>query len=208
MDTDLTIRIIKDVVLSFAAITGAYIAIKGLGAWRAQLKGKSEYDLSRRILIALFTYRDAIDGVRHPMMFSAEMPYPDEAKAKAMSDKEIRHHGKAKAYHLRLGKVKNARMSLYADLLEAEAIWDGELNALFGKLYELEQELVSRVRTHLVVGDPHGDTKHQKKAALHDEQTRDVLFGHLHDEDDEYRTDFSVGVEAIEAYLKPKLRGH
>lgn len=191
-----------------AAITGAYIAIKGLGTWRRQLKGQSEYDLSRRILVALFTYRDAIDGVRHPMMFTAEMPYPDEGRAKHMSDKEIHHHGKAKAYHLRLGKVKNARKSLYTDLLEAEALWDNELNKLFQTLYELEQELVSKVRNHLVVANPGGDAKHKKKTAQIDSQTRNVLHDNLHDEDDEYRTDFTFGVEAIEAYLKPKLRGH
>lgn len=95
METDLIIRFIKDVVLSIAAVTGAYIAIKGLGAWRGSLGGNRN-ELSRRILIALFAYRDAIDGVRHPMMFSAEMPYPNEARAKRMSDKEIHHHGKAK----------------------------------------------------------------------------------------------------------------
>ena len=60
--------IIKDAAVTGAAITGAFVAFKGLGTWRRQLKGLSEYELSRRILVTLFKYRDAINGVRHPAM--------------------------------------------------------------------------------------------------------------------------------------------
>lgn len=208
MDSDLLVTITKDIALTAAAITGTVIAIKGLGTWRQQLKGQSDYELSRRILVALFIYRDAIDGVRHPMMISAEMPYPEEAKAKHMNDREIHHHGKSKAYHSRIEKVKHARKSLYTDLLEAEALWDNELNTLFDTLYHLEQELIAKIRNHLVVADPRGDEKHKKKTAEKNNQTRDIMFDSLSDEGDEYKLEFTSGVEAIEAYLKPKLRGH
>lgn len=57
------------------------------------------------------------------------------------------------------------------------------------------------------MNDPHGDTKHQKKSVEIDSQTRDVMYDNLNDDDDAYRTDFTFGVEAIEVYLKPKLRG-
>ncbi len=56
------ISVVKDIVLSGAAITGAVVAVKGLGTWQRQLKGQSEYELSRRILVTVFKYRDAIDG--------------------------------------------------------------------------------------------------------------------------------------------------
>lgn len=43
--------------------------------------------------------------------------------------------------------MKDARKSLYTELLEAEAIWDNELHDLFRALYELEKELVSKSGT-------------------------------------------------------------
>lgn len=45
---------LKDLVFTGAAITGAVVAVKGLGTWQRQLKGQSEYELSRRILVTLF----------------------------------------------------------------------------------------------------------------------------------------------------------
>ena len=127
------VSLIKDVVLSGAAITGAVVAIKGLGTWQKQLKGQSEYELSRRILVSVFKYRDAINGVRHPAMWAYEMPSPPEDEAKAMSREQICFYGTSKAYQARCYKVQTERTSLYADLLEAEAIWGNELKELFKK---------------------------------------------------------------------------
>jgi len=45
--------LVKNLILSGAAITGAVVAIKGLSTWQRQLEGQSEYDLSRRILVSL-----------------------------------------------------------------------------------------------------------------------------------------------------------
>ena len=210
IDTEF-VRIAKDIVLSAAAITGAVIAIKGLGAWRRQIKGQTEYDLARRILVSLFMYRDAIDRVRHPMMLSAEMPYPPEEKAKHMTDPQIMHHGRSHAYFARLGKVTNARKTLYADLLEAEALWSNELNSKFKTLYDLERELVTKIRHHLLLADPAKSEKHKKSISKIDNQARDIMYENLRfedEEEDEYKMEFKSGIEAIESYLKSKLSGH
>lgn len=111
-----------DLVLSSAAITGAVVAVKGLGTWQRQLKGQSEYELSRRILVSVFKYRDAINGVRNPVMWAYEMPSPPEEEAVKMSREQIRFYGTSKAYQARWDKVQTEKASLYADLLEAEAI--------------------------------------------------------------------------------------
>ncbi len=47
------ISVLKDILLSACAVTGAFVAVKGLNTWRRQLRGQSEYDLSRRILVSL-----------------------------------------------------------------------------------------------------------------------------------------------------------
>lgn len=77
-------EVAKDLILSTAAITGAYVAVSALGAWKEQLKGKTDYDLSRRILITIFKCRDAIEVLRHPIMSGNEMPMPSEEEARKM----------------------------------------------------------------------------------------------------------------------------
>ncbi len=91
-------------MLSGAAITGAVVAVKGLGTWQRQLKGQSEYELSRRILVALFKYRDAITGVRHPAMWAYEMSSPPEEEATKMSREQLRF-----MVHLKLTKQDGTR---------------------------------------------------------------------------------------------------
>lgn len=120
-------ELITDVITSGAALTAAVVAVRGLSTWQHQLKGQSEYDLARRILVSVFKYRDALIGVRHPAMWANEMPYPSKEKADTMTQDQIRFYGIAEAYQARWDKVQEQRTSLYTDLLESEAIWGNEL---------------------------------------------------------------------------------
>jgi len=200
-----TITLLKDLVLSGAAITGAVVAVKGLGTWQRQLKGQSEYELSRRILVSVFKYRDAINGVRHPAMWAYEMPSPPQEEAEKMSREQISFYGTSKAYQARWDKVQAERTSLYADLLEAEAIWGAELKQLFKKVFNLEHELFTRIRHYIELINP--DTSDAKKEAITkiDNKARDIMYDDLSEEPDEYKKDLISAIEQIEKYLKPKL---
>ena len=197
--------LLKDLILSGAVITGTVVAIKGLSTWQRQLKGQSEYDLSRRILVSLFKYRDTINGVRHPAMWTYEMPTPPDEDAKGMSRDQISFYSTSKAYQARLDKVQNVRTNLYADLLEAEALWGDELKELFKVVFDLEHELFTSIRHYIELINP--DTNEASKEAIRniDKKRRDIMYDDLSDEGDEYKNDFKVGVENIEKYLKPKL---
>lgn len=197
--------LVKDLILSGVAITGAVVAIKGLGTWKRQLRGQFEYELSRRILVTLFKYRDAINGVRHPVMWAYEMPNPPEDESKSMSREHVQFHGTSKAYQARWDKVQTERTSLYADLLEGEAIWGDELKKLFKALFNLEHELFTSVRHYIGLINP--DTGDASKEAIRkiDKNRRDIIYDDLSEDGDEYKKDFQRGVEEIEDYLKPKL---
>lgn len=199
------VTLLKDLVLSGAAITGAVVAVKGLGTWQRQLKGQSEYELSRRILVSVFKYRDAINGVRHPAMWAYEMPSPPEEEAKTMSREQIRFYGTSKAYQARWDKVQAERTTLYADLLEAEAIWGTELQQLFKGVFDLEHELFTRIRHYVELINP--DTDEASKEAIRniDKKARDIMYDNLSEEPDEYKQDLIRAIEEIEKYLKPKL---
>lgn len=197
--------LIKDIILSIAAIVGALVAFKGLNTWKLQHQGQSEYELSRRILVTLFKYRDAISAARHPAIFSYEMPAPSENESKNMSQNQIQFYGHSKAYQARWDKVQEQRTNLYADLLESEAIWDDELKKLFKVLFNLEYELLTNIQHHINLINPDID-EHKKEAIRNiDKNKRDILYDNLSEEGDEYRKDFLLGVEEIEKYLKPKL---
>lgn len=201
------VALLRDLIISGAAITGAVIAIKGLNTWQRQLKGKSEYDLSRRILISLFKYRDAINGVRNPAMWSYEMPHPPEDEAKNMSRDEISYYGTLKAYEARWDKVYTEKTNLYADLLEAEALWGTQLKEYFSEVYNLENELFSYIRNYLTVSNP--KTNNARKEAIEKilHKKRDIMYDDFgEDEKEEFKSELKNGIDKIEKYLKPKLR--
>jgi len=198
--------LLKDIILSSAAITGAIVAVKGLGTWQRQLKGKSEYELSRRILVTLFKYRDAINGVRNPRVWADEMPIPSQDKAKTMSDEEIHFYGKSKAYEARWDNVRREKTALYADLLEAEAIWGDGLRDLFKNVFDLEHELLTRIRHYIELINP--DTKEESKKAIRefDAKKRDIIFDSLGEDPDDFKSDLISAINDVKKYLKPKLR--
>ena len=182
-----TVALLKDIIIAGAAITGAVVAVKGLGTWQRQLKGQSEYELSRRILATLFKYRDAINRVRHPWMDVQEMPYPTEDEAKGKSREQISFYGRSKAYQARWDKVQAERTSLYADLLEAEVIWGNELKNLFENVFNLEHELLISIRHSMELGDPDAEEADKKAIRKIDQNRRNILHDDLSDEGDEYK---------------------
>lgn len=197
--------IIKDLIVAGAAITAAIVAVKGLDTWRRQLKGHSEYELSRRILVALFKYRDAVNGVRHPAIWNYEMPKPSEEEIKSMDSDQIRYYGTSKAYQARWEKVQEQRTSLYADLLEAEAFWGNELNTHFNEIFSLQHELFTKIRHHLELINPEVP-EHAKDAIRRiDEKKRDIMYDDLAEKPDKFKSDLIAAIKKVEVYLKPKL---
>ena len=201
------IEMLKDLILSAAAITGAIVAIKGLSTWQKQLKGQVEYALARRLLVSLFKYRDAINDARHPVVRAQEKSFPPEEKAKEMSQEQIHFYGLGEAYQARWNKVQSERVNLCADLLEAEALWGDELKRLFKTIYDLEHELSMNIRLYLEAKNPETDDGLRRATHKIRKERRDIMYDDLSDEGDDYKKEFRKGVENIERYLKPKL-GH
>jgi len=133
------------------------------------------------------------------------MPSSPQKEAVKMSREQIRFYGTSKAYQARWDKVQTERTTLYADLLEAEAIWGTELKGLFKEVFNLEHELFTRIRNYVELINP--DTDKASKEAIRniDKKTRDIMYDNLSDEPDEYKQELISAIEKIEKYLKPKL---
>lgn len=202
----LMIGVLKDLVLTAAAVTGAYVAIKGLGTWRRQLRGQSEYELSRRILLTLFKYREAMNGARNPVMWAHEMPSLPREEAAVLTDEQVHFFGVSKAYQNRWDKVLEQRRLLDADLLESEVMWSGDLRVICAPIFKLESELAGAIRRNLDLRNPDKDDETKTHIELFNKRVRDVLYEDLGVDVDPFKKDLSGAVIEVEKYLKPKLR--
>jgi hypothetical protein len=106
---------------------GVWIAYQGLQTWRAQLVGKTEYDLARRLLRGVLEVRDQIAAVRGPFMSAGEMvtALKEDQAGEEPNLLDSRQHKKATAlaYDRRWQGISHAVADMRPDLLEAEALW-------------------------------------------------------------------------------------
>jgi hypothetical protein len=198
--------IVNNSVLTIAAVVGAYVALRGLSTWNRQLKGGVEYDLTRRILKCTYRLREAIKGVRNPLMWGNEMPTPPEIEASKMSKEQLRHYGLANAYQKRWDKVTNIRIDLQTEMLEAEAIWGRVVFEKFEPVFKLQQELLSSVHAYISTCNPNESEQSRTAYQKIMQEQRDILYDLSSESPDEFTQDVTRAIETIESFLKPHLR--
>lgn len=198
-------EIITAIISAIGTSGGLWIAYQGLSTWKKQLKGNTEYDLSRRIIVSLLKHKSAINSVRFPAMFSNEMPEPPEDDIDYKDHSKRSFYGKSQAYQARWEKVQNASTELRADLMEAEAIWGDEFVDLFKKLFELEHELFMAVRNHLDATNPFSSNESRQAMQQIIREKREILYDHLTEDGDDFKNELNTEVKKIKEHLSRHL---
>ena len=116
--------IIKEILVSIAAIVASVVAIKGLRLWRNQLKGTTEYQISKRLLERVFALRDKIRVARFPFVSSAELSQRERKEDENPRERTI--NDQAFAYSERLKIVDKTKSDLQIVKFEAIALWGEE----------------------------------------------------------------------------------
>lgn len=197
--------VIKDIVLTLTAITGAIVAMKGLSTWKRQISGQANYNLSKSLLINLFKYRDIINSIRHPFMSGSELQQPSQEELAKMDEKQVRFYGTHKAYEARWKRIAEVRAEIYANLIEAEALWGDEISKLWEEIAKKEHDLLIALRDCLEFLNP--DVDRRDKEYLKDEHrnVRRVVFSSGND--DKFKSEFESKLDEMTSYIKQKLKG-
>lgn len=198
-----TAPVIKDVVLTGAAIIAAYVGLKGLGAWKSQLVGNTEYELAKQILRSVYEVRDALSSVRNPFMQYSQEPDLPEEKLKELNQQEKQWHAKAQAFQKRWEPVPKAASGLDALLLEAEVVWGSSVKEKVRPLNGLVGELLWAIQDHLEATNP--NNAHEKQDPDEVKTRRRIMYARG-DEKDEYQQKLTKAIQGIENELKPHIR--
>lgn len=145
-----TIGMIKDIALTAAALVGAWVALKGLNAWREQTCGKDEYALAKRILSAIYRYEIAAAHVRDPFyweMFEDQHTSANqETSDSGGTTAEKEDHA---AYERRGNELSDIFHTIWIEKIEAEILWGKDVSKLFDQLERLNHWLLYKLRVHL-----------------------------------------------------------
>src|SRR5215216_7272461 len=101
--------LIKDLCTGAAALVASYVALAGLDTWKKQLTANAERELARRVLIAVYKVRDAINDCR---LIATDIDSVTVDITQRIHEKKFE-------------KLDEAKADLDAELLEAEAVWAG-----------------------------------------------------------------------------------
>ena len=70
---------ISDILVGLSAIAVVALGYTGLQQWKRELKGRSKFELARRIALNAFDYRDRFNDARNMFTFPGE--WADRARA-------------------------------------------------------------------------------------------------------------------------------
>lgn len=195
------IGVFKDAVLLGCAITGAIVAVKGLNTWKRQISGQSDYNLSKNLLISIYKYRDAINSVRSPFV---EYPAPTEEDLKNMNRDEANFKGVFNVYEKRWEAVREQSSNIYANLIEAEALWDKKLSEMWKGVKKKEVKLYLQLRNFLTISNP--KVKDYQKEHLN--KKLEEIHQAIYDigEEDQFRNEFEHEIEKMTNYIRDKIK--
>ncbi len=178
---------LTDYVTAIAAVTGVIIAGLGLGAWKKQLRGTSEYELAKRLMLQVYQLRDALQAARNPFLSVSEGDKDDTEETWEIT-----------AYKKRWDVVRGILSEFYVTSLEAEVVWDDNTKkskkSLLGLVHDLNFALEMFIRQ-------------KKDKAFADDFHKDYedTIYHISDED-KYSKSLNQAVQSYEKILKQHLK--
>ncbi|NEG82923.1 hypothetical protein [Pantoea agglomerans] len=196
--------VLKDIVLTLTAITGAYVALKGLSTWKRQISGQANYSLSKSLLVNLYKYRDIISSIRHPAMSGRELNQSAPDEIANMNESQARFHNTHKAYEARWKRISEIRPEIYANITEAEALWGVEIVNLWDDVTKKENDLLIALRDYLEYLNPDIDRSDKEYLRGEHRNVRRIVFEG--GDDDPFKTDFDLKLNEITKYIKKKIK--
>lgn len=148
MDLAYWVSIGSDIAIGASAAVAAYLAVKGVNAWRSELKGRSEYQLAKDVLRAVYKTREGFKIVRHPAIFGYE--YPEEMRDHfGHLKREHNFEGTAHVYQERFNHLNEAFKALEDLHLDAQVEWGPEFHDTIVKLRQCRSELMVTLQMKL-----------------------------------------------------------
>jgi hypothetical protein len=194
----------KDLATIFAAVVAAIVAIKGYNSWKKQLRGKTEHDLARRLLLDVYRVRNAIQMVREPFISEAETWQAiQEARIQVekldASSPQYAVLRQQAVYARRWSKVLAAFEKLEVDALEAEVLWGQTIVDSLVLLRQYTKTL--QVGIWVYLRNLSGPTEDQEPG-----QSQEALrIIHSRGQDDRFADEIKKAVEEVQNTLRPYL---
>ncbi|WP_338498180.1 hypothetical protein V5F23_09590 [Pseudomonas sp. WP18] len=191
-------------IASLVAVAAAIIfGWLGLKTWKRQLQGTTNHELSRKLLVAIYTYETTLNAARDIGLSSDELSEDDAFEVSSLAEESNRFAFTYAVYRTRLKSIEASLVPVRAYLLEARALWGAELEDLVNELVKMKDEWWNVARRYTSAMNPAEDSETRERYAIAWTQHRGVLYES--DQNNEFWDRFQQRLSGVEAYLRTKL---
>ncbi len=186
----------KDIITTAAALTAIFVGVSGLDTWKKQLKGRTDYELSRRYLRSLLKLRDSLQYVRNPLITAGEFTQSRKEIVKESESPDTVEDNVA-VYIVRWKKVQEALSDLQIESFEAQVSWGQEILRLEKPI----KQLVTKLNVNLMLMLDKELEYSEKK------ESHEVVYNSGSDDNpDKFTSELNIAIENVETYLTRYLR--
>ena len=197
---------IREVVVILAAVSGVAIGCLGLRTWRKQLKGNTEYELARRLLRSVYRVRNALQGVRNPLMSSGEIAQAlkDAGKQPEEIKQDMDYVEQTSAvYAARWKPVTDALASVQVEALEGEVLWGDAVHDRLRPLYGCVNKLNFALMQFFRDAQGSGRTMREDRR---EEMNKLIYLESSDPKEDGFSRDLQEAVSDVETLIRPHLK--
>lgn len=196
-------EVVTDAVVAVAAAVGSVVAVMGLFTWRQQLRGRTEWELARRLLRQVYRLRSAFSMVRSPMMLGGEIAAAFEEAGIEPEHDEPGYDKRTNriVYQKRWSGLQEARSELEVEALEAEVLWGKEAQEALAPLRKCVGELFAAIQMYIHYTERNGQEAGVDPKRLEVERKVWEIGG----DDDVLSRQIKEAVETVEDFLRPHL---
>lgn len=118
---------LAEIITAWAAFIAAGTAAIGVNTWRAELKGKAEFEIARNLMRSVYKARESIAHIRSPFIMAMEFP-EEYRSAQPRPTREQAQSGYAFVYQKRWDRLTPTIEELGVLSLEAEVLLGKEVS--------------------------------------------------------------------------------
>ena len=197
------ISIAKDWLTLIIAGCGVWVAWQGLRTWRRQLKGTSQFDVSKRLMLKVYQIRRDIEYCRESYRSIPVLTHYQDGKLIPESEQE--RYSCNKEMLDRYNVVARTLSEIEFILFESEIILDKNVRNIFKPIEDVCYLLRYSIDEYIIVCDPR--YKDMSGSEDSSNQYRELLRVIFSKKNDDIQTKINATVAEFEKLIEPYIHG-
>lgn len=197
------ISIAKDWLTLIIAGCGVWVAWQGLRTWRRQLKGTSQFDVAKRLMLKVYQVRQHIEYCRESYRSIPVLTHYQDGKLIPESEQE--RYSCNKEMLDRYNVVARTLSEIEFILFESEIILDKNVRNIFKPIEDVCYLLRYSIDECIIVCDPR--YKDMSGSEDSSNQYRELLRVIFSKKNDDIQTKINATVAEFEKLIEPYIHG-